>query len=186
MCSTGFLLVWPVSFENKRLLYRLTPNTYLDHIWIYILCPSPFVTAMWISHQACQGFLHGKSSFFLLHWPCGCMRLLHFYLSCLIISDQASFMIGPLDLQSVDTTHVTKCPLWLTSIIWHSSLCFYNKPSLGDATTMQYHATSCYIHFWDIVLMCLSCVNHSDQAQLYQSKIHVNGSCVLPSSDVCC
>ncbi len=113
---------------------------------------------------------------FFLHrlWQYTC--LLHFYLSHLIISDQASFMIGLLDLRSVDTTHVTKCPLWLASIIWHSSLCFYNKPSLRDATIMQHYATSCYIPFWDIVLMCLSCVNHSDQSQLYQSKIRVNRS----------
>src|SRR6266704_7192672 len=55
----------PVSFENKRLLYWLAPDTYLDHVWIYILCPSLDVTAVWISHQAHQGFLHGKSLFFL-------------------------------------------------------------------------------------------------------------------------
>src|SRR6266581_2543588 len=65
----------PVSFENERLLYWLAPDTYLDHIWIYIFCPSPYVTAVWISHQARRGFLHGKSSFILfalaalLHTP---------------------------------------------------------------------------------------------------------------------
>ena len=54
-----------VSFENERLLYWLAPDTYLDHVWIYILCPSPYVAAAWISHQARQGFLHGESLFFL-------------------------------------------------------------------------------------------------------------------------
>src|SRR6266568_7827778 len=116
MCSTGFLLVWPVSFENERLLYLLAPDTYLDHVWIYILCPSLYVTAMWISHQAHRGFLHGKSSFFLFALRC-CTCLLHFYQLCLIVSDQAKFMIGPSDTRSVASAHVTKYSLWFARIV---------------------------------------------------------------------
>src|SRR6266571_5268375 len=97
----------PVSFENERLLYWLAPDTYLDHVWIYILCPSPYVTAAWILHQACRGFLHGKSLFFLLHWLHGCTCLLHFYLSCSIVSDQAKFMIGLSETRSVASAHAT-------------------------------------------------------------------------------
>src|SRR5438309_4118325 len=99
-----------VSFKNERLLYQLVPDTYLDHVWIYILCPSLYVTAAWILHQTCQGFLHGKSSFFLSALG----TLLHFYLLCSIISNQANFIIGPLDTQFVASAHITKYSLWFT------------------------------------------------------------------------
>ena len=137
MHSTGFLLVWLVSFKNERLLYLLASDTYLDCIWVYILCSSLHVTAMWILHQACQGFLHGKSLFLLFALAMQLHTLLHFYLSCSIISDWAKFMIGLSDTQSVASAHATKYSLLFARIVQWCSLCYFAKTH-GLTTSLYY------------------------------------------------
>jgi len=110
---------------------------------------------------------------------CNSMHASCISLSCSIISNWASFMIGLSDTRSVASAHVTKYSLWLTSVIWHSSLCFYNKPCVLDASIM--YITIMLHPFLEIVLMHLThCINHSDQAWLYQSEICViNHMCFL-------
>jgi len=77
-----------------------------------------------------------------------------------------------------DGTHVTKCPLWLASIIWHSSLCFYDKPCVFDAGIMLHHATSLFENCADAPdTLCQSF--WSSSALLVQDTC--NRSRVLPS-----
>src|SRR6266567_291043 len=74
---------------------------------------------------------------FFLHWLRCCMCLLHFYQSCSIVSDQAKFMIGPLDTWSVASAHVTKYSLWFARIVRQCSLCYFAKTH--GLTTSSYY-----------------------------------------------
>src|SRR6266571_2569053 len=76
---------------------------------------------------------------FFLHWPCCCTRLLHFYLSCLIVSDQAKFLIGPSDTRSVASAHITKYSLWFARIVRQCSLYYFTKTH--GLTTSSYYTS---------------------------------------------
>ena len=134
-------------------------------------CASPHVTPIWLSHRARRGFLHGISSLF-------CFLHLRRW-------------IGSSDTQPVAFAHVTKCPLWLASIIWHSSLCFYNKPYMFDAGIMLHHATSCYITRHHATSLFGSCAAPDTLCQSFWSSSALlvrdtrNRSRVLPSLGSC-
>src|SRR6266571_3310586 len=74
---------------------------------------------------------------FFLHWLRSCMCLLHFYLSCSIISNQAKFMIGLSDTRSVASAHATKYSLWFARIVQQCSLCYFAKTH--GLTTSSYY-----------------------------------------------
>ena len=107
MHSTGLLLVWVVSLKTSSFYTCLRP------ICIYILQASPHVTPAWISHWACRGFLHGKYLLFLfaqaktVHAPFAFISITHS-----IISNQASFMIGPSDVRCISMPYVIRHSSW--------------------------------------------------------------------------
>jgi len=80
------------------------------------------------------------SGFALAAWYA---RLLHFYLSSLIISNWASFVIGLSDAWLLILTYGANYPLWPASIIWQYSLCFCYKPCAFDIIIMRHHSTFC-------------------------------------------
>src|SRR5438445_13117212 len=84
---------------------------------------------------------------FFLHWPHCCTCLLHFYLSCSIVSDRAKFMIGPSDTQSVAPAHVTKYSLWFVKIVQQCSLCYFAK--MHGLTTSSYYTSQITVLGYD-------------------------------------